>query len=341
MAMLDQCTHVSMWYGPGGALQRGADGQALCRHGAARGGRQAAVTVIARTGWQMPAGFKALLVVSFLIAACTPEQAAAPPPTARTSQQMAMLVGRRGAGRPLARGADRRRQQQPGLRQRRRGDARQASGARRARHPRADLRSGRQSVAARGHGGERVERVAHRRRRGLPCLHHQPWRRERLRAEAGERHGEPGDARQCARCRLRRAADRRRGVGLPQRCLSHLRHAPAQSHRAGGGRGRPSSFGCGAGDQYTYFDQCLLQQFDGAATWQQLAATTQTCVENLERKMGIRRPSLPQTFVGSGVADLRIPGRWSLLLEPRAANAVIPSVARDLYCAEGPSLRSG
>ena len=26
MAMLDQCTHVSMWYGPGGAAQRGADG---------------------------------------------------------------------------------------------------------------------------------------------------------------------------------------------------------------------------------------------------------------------------------------------------------------------------
>jgi len=70
-----------------------------------------------------------------------------------------------------------------------------------------------------------------------------------------------------------------------------------------------SSFGCGAGDQYTYFDQCLLQQFDGASTWQQLAQTTRACVENLERKMGIRRPSLPQTFVGSGVADLRIPGR--------------------------------
>ena len=67
--------------------------------------------------------------------------------------------------------------------------------------------------------------------------------------------------------------------------------------------------GCGASDQYTYYDQCLLQQFDGAATWQQLAATTRACVENLERKMGIRRPSLPQTFVGSGVADLRLPGR--------------------------------
>ena len=70
-----------------------------------------------------------------------------------------------------------------------------------------------------------------------------------------------------------------------------------------------SSFGCGAGDRYTYFDQCLLQQFDSASTWQQLAAETRSCVENLERRMGIRRPSMPQTFVGSGVADLRIPGR--------------------------------
>ena len=34
MAMLDQCTHVSMWYGPGRPAQRGADGAALCRHGA-------------------------------------------------------------------------------------------------------------------------------------------------------------------------------------------------------------------------------------------------------------------------------------------------------------------
>ena len=289
----------------------------------------------------MSVRLKALLVVFLFAAACTPEQAAAPPPSARTSQQMAMLLGRRGAGRPLARGADRRRQQQPGLRQRRRGDARQACGARRARHPRADLRSGSEPVAARRHGGERVERAAHRRGRGLPGLHHQPRRRKRLRAEAGARHGEPGHTRQRARCRLRRAADRRRGVGLPQRRLSHVRHAPAQPHRADGGGDRTaSSFGCGASDQYTYYDQCLLQQFDGAATWQQLAATTRTCVENLERKMGIRRPSLPQTFVGSGVADLRLPGASRYCSKPCVANAVIPSVARTLR-PQGPSLRSG
>lgn len=67
------------------------------------------------------------------------------------------------------------------------------------------------------------------------------------------------------------------------------------------------SFGCGAGDQYTYYDQCLLQQFDGVATWRELAGATRACVENLERRMGVRPPSQPQTFVGAQVRDLRLP----------------------------------
>lgn len=70
-----------------------------------------------------------------------------------------------------------------------------------------------------------------------------------------------------------------------------------------------SSFGCGAGDQYTYYDQCLLQQFDGAVTWRDLAVAARACVENLERRMGVRPPSMPQTFVGAQVEDLRLPQR--------------------------------
>ena len=69
------------------------------------------------------------------------------------------------------------------------------------------------------------------------------------------------------------------------------------------------SFGCGAGDRFTYYDQCLLQQFDGASTWGQLAQATRACVTGLEQRMGVRQPSQPQTFVGSSVSDLRIPGR--------------------------------
>ncbi len=68
-----------------------------------------------------------------------------------------------------------------------------------------------------------------------------------------------------------------------------------------------TSFGCGADDQYTYYDQCLLQQFDGAATWRDLAVAARACVERLERRMGVRTPSLPQMFVGAQVQDLRLP----------------------------------
>jgi hypothetical protein len=70
-----------------------------------------------------------------------------------------------------------------------------------------------------------------------------------------------------------------------------------------------ASFGCGTGDQFTYYDQCLLQQFDAASTWRELAATTRACVQNLERRMGVRPPSQPQVYVGATVSDLKLPGR--------------------------------
>jgi hypothetical protein len=69
-----------------------------------------------------------------------------------------------------------------------------------------------------------------------------------------------------------------------------------------------TSFGCGADDEYTYYDLCLLQQFDSATTWGELAQSTRSCVEGLERKMGVRA-SMPQLFVGSDVTNLRLPGR--------------------------------
>lgn len=69
-----------------------------------------------------------------------------------------------------------------------------------------------------------------------------------------------------------------------------------------------ASFGCGADDVYTNYDRCLLQQFGRASTWRELALGTKACVERAERRMGVRA-SLPQLFVGSQVADLRLPGR--------------------------------
>jgi hypothetical protein len=40
---------------------------------------------------------------------------------------------------------------------------------------------------------------------------------------------------------------------------------------------------------YTYYDQCLLQQFDCARDLAELARRTRSCVENLERRMGVRQ----------------------------------------------------
>jgi hypothetical protein len=70
-----------------------------------------------------------------------------------------------------------------------------------------------------------------------------------------------------------------------------------------------SSFGCGAKDEYTYYDRCLLQSLDKAPTWRELAVTTRACVEAAERRLNVRQASLPQVFVGASVADLRLPGR--------------------------------
>jgi hypothetical protein len=70
-----------------------------------------------------------------------------------------------------------------------------------------------------------------------------------------------------------------------------------------------TSFGCGADDDYTYYDQCFLQALDGATTWRELALGTRSCVETLERRLGVRQESHPQLFVGDAVANLRLPGR--------------------------------
>ena len=70
-----------------------------------------------------------------------------------------------------------------------------------------------------------------------------------------------------------------------------------------------TSFGCGADNDYTYYDQCFLQSLDGAATWRELAEATRSCVHKLEQQLGVERESRPQLFVGAAVANLKLPGR--------------------------------
>ncbi len=70
-----------------------------------------------------------------------------------------------------------------------------------------------------------------------------------------------------------------------------------------------TSFGCGADNDYTYYDACFLQQFDTARTWQQIGNETRSCVENLERQLKVPTSSKPQMFIGAAVRDLHLPGR--------------------------------
>jgi hypothetical protein len=257
----------------------------------------------------MSARVKAILVISFLVAACTPEQAATAPPTAQASQQMAMLP----------------------------------DGKVPADRWRAVLIAGDNNSPAFDNGVEALRaKLAQRGVRNIRVLTSDPGANpslpvataanvsSALRSPGGEAclafvtsHGdESGFVLKQARgtvspgtldSALDAGCGARPTVVVVSACHSgvFLGSGMRQANRivltaAAADR---ISFGCGAGDQYTYFDQCLLQQFDRAATWSDLAQATKICVENQERSMGIRRPSLPQTFVGSGVADLRIPGR--------------------------------
>lgn len=253
---------------------------------------------------------KAILVVSLLVvAACTPEQASAPPPSARTSPQMAMLPG----------------------------------GIVPADRWRAVLIAGDNNSPAFDNGVEAMRaKLAARGVRDIRVLTSDAAANPRLpvataanvsnalRAPGGEAclafitsHGdETGFVLRSARgtvgpstldSALDAGCGSRPTVVVVSACHSgvFLTSGMRQPNRivltaAAADR---VSFGCGAGDQYTYFDQCLLQQFDGVATWEQLAQRTRSCVENLERRMGVGRASQPQAFVGAAVAGLRIPGR--------------------------------
>ena len=63
------------------------------------------------------------------------------------------------------------------------------------------------------------------------------------------------------------------------------------------------SFGCGANERYTYYDQCFLESLKRGASWTAIASSVGACVERTERRRG-NPPSFPQSFFGSQVATL-------------------------------------
>lgn len=68
---------------------------------------------------------------------------------------------------------------------------------------------------------------------------------------------------------------------------------------------RPS-FGCGAGQVYTYYDKCLLDSWTWVYTWQELYDRTKACVAEREAELGAT-PSEPQAYFGGEVAKLAMP----------------------------------
>jgi hypothetical protein len=63
-----------------------------------------------------------------------------------------------------------------------------------------------------------------------------------------------------------------------------------------------SSFGCGEQDEYTFFDACVLQQFDKAGNFSELATRVDDCVSEREQAMKVDPPSEPQFYIGPQVA---------------------------------------
>ncbi|MBA3810743.1 MAG: peptidase C13 [Caulobacteraceae bacterium] len=62
-----------------------------------------------------------------------------------------------------------------------------------------------------------------------------------------------------------------------------------------------SSFGCGEGDTYPFFDGCVLETLPRARDFIDLAPKVRACVERRERIEHMRPPSEPQASVGAAL----------------------------------------
>lgn len=68
---------------------------------------------------------------------------------------------------------------------------------------------------------------------------------------------------------------------------------------------RPS-FGCGARDEFTYFDACLFDSLAAGRTWQAVFDATTACVSRREQERNFDA-SYPQAWFGSAAAALPVP----------------------------------
>src|SRR6267154_8238 len=65
-----------------------------------------------------------------------------------------------------------------------------------------------------------------------------------------------------------------------------------------------TSFGCGEANQYTFFDQCVLESLPKSPDFPALAGTTKGCVAAREKAEGAEPPSEPQLYVGASIKPL-------------------------------------
>jgi hypothetical protein len=67
-----------------------------------------------------------------------------------------------------------------------------------------------------------------------------------------------------------------------------------------------TSFGCGAQEKYTYFDDCMLASWRGAHDFPDIGLAAQTCVARKEQVTGMSPPSEPQVWQGT-LVDADVP----------------------------------
>ncbi len=67
---------------------------------------------------------------------------------------------------------------------------------------------------------------------------------------------------------------------------------------------RPS-FGCSADTEYTYWDDCILQELPKSQKWTDLYANVNVCISGKEKALNAK-PSEPQAFFGSNTANWEI-----------------------------------
>jgi len=65
-----------------------------------------------------------------------------------------------------------------------------------------------------------------------------------------------------------------------------------------------TSFGCGEGTTYPYFDACFLESLEIATDWVDLARNTRGCVVAQEQAENLSPPSAPQIYLGPDARDI-------------------------------------